>query len=134
MKLKYILYTGALATSLAVFTRCNKTPEVTEYAPYPETALEQNAGTWKTFVLANADEIPVPAPETAQSQAYLAEITSLKSAMSNATAEQKEAVNYWGGNGVLRWHEIARALAADYNAPPAYNADGLRFLHIFTNR
>jgi hypothetical protein len=124
MKLKYILYTGALAVSLAVFTRCNKTPEVTEYAPYPETALEQNAGTWKTFVLANADEITVAAPETAQSQAYLAEITSLKSAMSNATAEQKEAVNYWGGNGVLRWHEIARELAADYNTPPNYNADG----------
>ena len=110
--------------ALFTWTACNKTPENTAIAPYEETSLDANGGTWKTYVVANGSEIAVPAPTDAASDAYKAELDALKATMSNATAENKEAVQYWGGNGTLRWHEIARELAANYNAAPNYNAEG----------
>lgn len=103
---------------------CEKTPESIDRAPYPETALEPNAENWKTYIVPVGAAVSVPQPEAITSPAYLAELAALKTAMSNATAEQKEATQYWGGNGVVRWHEITRELAANYNTPPNYNADG----------
>jgi membrane-associated phospholipid phosphatase len=74
--------------------------------------------------LTGGTEIAVPAPEATNSAAYAAELADLKSKMAAATQEQKELAEWWGGNGVLRWHEIARELAANYNVPPNYKEDG----------
>lgn len=106
------------------FSHCSKTLENPVFEPYAETSLDATGGNWKTYVLANGSEIPVPAPDDAASAAYLAELSDLKAAMAATTAEQQELARRWGGNGVLRWHEIARELAAHYNVPPNYNADG----------
>ncbi|MBL7827782.1 MAG: phosphatase PAP2 family protein [Saprospiraceae bacterium] len=103
---------------------CDKTIDSATTLPYPETSLESNAGNWKTYQLVSNTEIPVPAPEAANSAAYLAELDELKNIVANTTEAQKEAAIFWGGNGVARWHEIARNLAAQYNVPPNYNADG----------
>jgi PAP2 superfamily len=116
---------ATLAGMLLAFNQCDKTPpENPAYAPYAETNLEANGGNWKTYILTSSSEIGVPAPEAPASAAYLAEIADLKSKMAAATNEEKDLAQWWGGNGVLRWHEIARELAANYNVPPNNNADG----------
>jgi membrane-associated phospholipid phosphatase len=108
----------------ALFTQCSKTIDDTKQEPYPEIGLDQNAGNWKTYVLSSGSEISLPAPESPTSPGYLAEIESLKRIAGTLTSEQKDAVQGWGGNGVIRWHELAREFAALYNVPPNYNADG----------
>lgn len=109
---------------LAILTQCNKDIETPTYEAYPETSLDANAGTWKTYVLANGSQIDVPAPENAASTAYQAELADLKTKMAAATAEQQNLARHWGANGVLRWQAIAREMAALYNVPPNYNPDG----------
>lgn len=125
MKKSSVLYPALLGMALVItLSRCDKTLEPVGTTPYPETNLDANAGTWKTYVLANPAEVALPAPEDASSAAYLAELESLKNTMASASDNQRELALWWGGNGVLRWHEIARDLAAQYNVPPNNNADG----------
>lgn len=109
---------------LFAFVQCDKTPENPTLAPYAEISLDANGGTWKTYILTNGSEIAVPAPLANTSDAYLAEVENVRKVMAGASAEQKDLARAWGANGVLRWHEIARELAANYNVPPNYNADG----------
>lgn len=109
---------------LVTFNQCDKTPENPVFEPYAETSLDANAGNWKTYILASGAEIAVPAPTESGSPAYLAELADLKSKMAAATEEQKDLARQWGGNGVLQWQAIARELAARYNVPPNYNAEG----------
>ncbi len=106
------------------FAQCDKTPSNSVLEPYNETSLDANGGTWKTYVLTTGSELPVAAPEAVNTDAYAAELADLKNKMAAATADQKETARFWGGNGVLRWHEIARELAAEYNAAPKVNPDG----------
>ncbi len=109
---------------LFAFSQCDKTVETPVFEAYPETSLDANAGTWKTYVLLNGSEVPVPAPNDANSALYQAELADLKTKMATATDEQKDLARHWGANGVLRWHAIARELAAQYNVPPDYKPDG----------
>lgn len=109
---------------LLAFSQCDKTPENPVLAPYAETSLDANAGNWKTYLLSNSSEIALPAPSSATSAEYKAEIAALKTQAAAISSQQREAALAWGANGVLRWHEIARELAANYSVPPNYNADG----------
>lgn len=125
--MKNIHYAYRFAVCLGLLlslNHCDKTVDNPVYDAYPETSLDAGAGNWKTYVLANGSEIPVPQPEAAGSDAYQAELASLKNIMASATSEQQDLARHWGANGVLRWHEIARELAAQYNVPPNNNADG----------
>ncbi|GAB3892588.1 hypothetical protein GCM10028803_05570 [Larkinella knui] len=109
---------------VAVLTSCDKTidePQRTGYAP---ASIDENAGTWKTYLLNSPTEIPVAEPKPVSSSEYIAELASLKQKSASLTKEQREAVDYWGAGAVYRWNEIARELSARYNIPPAYNADG----------
>jgi PAP2 superfamily len=124
MTIKNIYPFAILAAAFILPASCEKTAPTLERAPYPETALEADADTWKTYIIPADVTIAVPEPELATSDAYKAELSALKSAMSSATEEQKEAAQYWGGNAIARWHEITREMAANYNAPPNYNSDG----------
>lgn len=110
---------------LFALSQCDKTIEEPVFEAYPETNLDNNAGTWKTYILANGSEIPVPAPEDAASGAYRTELDDLKAKMAAATGEQQNLAREWGANGVTRWHAIARELAANYNVPPNYVYDTL---------
>jgi hypothetical protein len=106
------------------FTQCDKTPpENPAFEPYAETSLDANAGNWKTYLTIDSTKTTVPTPDVAGSAAYLTELDHLRSKMAAATSEEKELAVWWGGNGVLRWHEIARELAANYNVPPNYVFD-----------
>ncbi len=125
MKKLHFSYLALLCvTAVVVFARCSKTVDDPVYEPYPETSLDQNAGTWKTYVITSGSQFSLPAPGAPTSAAYLAEVEDLKQMAAALTDEQKEAAQFWGSNGVLRWHEIAREFTAQYNVPPNYNADG----------
>lgn len=104
--------------------QCDKTPEQVENLPYPETRLDENAGTWKAYILQNPTEVAVAVPADPTSAEYLAELDAVVALQQNLSGAQQDAIQFWGENGVLRWHEIARELAAQYNAPPKNNADG----------
>lgn len=123
--IKYISILIAVLSLPLAFLQCDKTPEPgLAFEPYPETILDAKAGTWKTYLSIDSTRTEVPAPDAAGSPAYLAELSDLRATMASATAEEKELARWWGSNSVLRWHEIARELAANYNVPPNYNEDG----------
>ncbi len=86
--------------------------------------LDENAGTWKTYILASPDEIAIEAPKASNSPEYTQELTDLAKTTTNLTDEQKNAIIYWGAGSVYRWSEIARELAARYNLAPASNIEG----------
>jgi hypothetical protein len=44
--------------------------------------------------------------------------------MGNISDEQRLAIRYWAGGGILRWNQIMRSLVAKRNLPPAENATG----------
>src|SRR5689334_5491769 len=125
MKKINILYLLALCGLIVAFSQCDKTPpENFPYEPYAETSLDANGGNWKPY-LTNLDsnKTAVPTPDAVGSAAYLAELDNLRSKMAAATTDEKILAAWWGGNGVLRWNEIARELAANYNVPPNYVTD-----------
>lgn len=123
MKLLYKL--SLIIFGFALFmTACDKTVSEPVVEAYIPTTLDEKAGTWKTYVLANPTEVAVVEPKAVTSADYQAELTSLKSTISTITPENRKAVAYWGAGAVYRWNEIARELAAKYNIPPASNAEG----------
>jgi len=92
------------------------------YDAYAFATLDETGGDWKTVQI-DVNQFSVPAPDAPNSDAYLAEIAALESIASSLTGEQREAVAFWGSNGVVRWNEIARDLVAKYNLAPAPNDD-----------
>lgn len=121
--LKYIIITIPLG--IGGLLSCDKTITEPVKEAYVPVSLDEKAGSWKTYVLGSANEVPVAAPKASNDAAYLKEIDSLKNKILPAvTAENKKAVVYWGAGAVYRWNEIARELAARYNLAPAANAEG----------
>ena len=74
--------------------------------------------------MTSPDQIAVPAPADVASDAYKAELATIKDAQSKLTKGQQQTIEYWSGGGVLRWNQIFRGLVARYNLPPAPRADG----------
>lgn len=109
----------------AIFVACDKSINEPIPEAYTPTSLDEKAGTWKTYILASANDVAVAAPKASTDAAYLKELDSLKNKiLPNVTTDNKNAVAYWGAGAVYRWNEIARELAARYNVPPASTADG----------
>ncbi len=103
---------------------CNKTIDVEELVAYTPANLDENGGNWKPTLVVSGTDITVATPSATTSAEYLAEIAALKTAANGATAEQKTAVKYWSAGATIRWNEIARDLAAQYNIAPNNNPDG----------
>jgi len=121
---KIIITATAFFAALAIFQSCQKDlPTKLSFSAYDYASLDANGGTWKPILLDSAGQIAIPAPQAASSASYQAELADLKAASSKLTAEQAEAVEYWSNNGLIRWNEIARELAAKYNLTPAPNPD-----------
>lgn len=92
--------------------------------PLQPAKTDIEGGTWKTVLLATANEIPVPAPIATNTPEYIAQINEIKSWQADLTDEEKDIVKYWSAGAVLRWNEILRELVAKYNLPPYQNNDG----------
>ena len=112
---------------LLVFTMitCNKEilPGV-KLESYDFEKLDEDGGTWKPIVIENPESITIPAPLDYQSAAFRNEVEHV---IENFNKDP-EAIQFWGNNPILRWNEIAREIGAQYNLPPAPNADGVYVL------
>jgi hypothetical protein len=99
-------------------------PVEANYTAYDFSGLDTDGGTWRPVLLASPYQITIAAPEDETSASYQTELAAVKSATTNLTGEQREAVKYWTNNPVIRWNEIALELAAKYNLIPGPNPDG----------
>lgn len=120
---KYIHF---LFCTLIIFAAnaCSKEIETETLEAYTPSNIDVNGGTWKPILVASMPDSTIAVPKAVTSTEYVAELAALKTASSSATADQKNAVKYWSAGGTIRWNEIARDLAAQYNIAPNYNADG----------
>lgn len=125
MKTRYlIILLTTLFTGVAV-TSCDKTIDVTEeLTPLAPADVDADAASWKMVFMTSVDQVPVAEPASVGSDAYKNELAAIKDAQSKLTNEQRNAIEYWSGGGVLRWNQIFRELVARYNLPPAPKADG----------
>ena len=106
--------------ALVVLSSCDKAVSPSEELPPLQPAsLDAAAGTWRMIALTGPAQFTVPAPAATTSAAYVAEIAAIKTAQSTLTANQRDAIAYWSGGGVMRWNQILRELVARYNLPPA---------------
>ena len=92
--------------------------------PLAALANDADAGSWKMIVLTGPTQIPVPAPGPTNDAAYQAELAAIKTAQSQITEGQRQAIEYWSHGGVLRWNEFLLEMVARANLPPAPNANG----------
>lgn len=113
-----------LAALLAGTSCDNAVSPIRDLPPLDAASTDANAGSWRMIVLSAPDQFAVAAPAATSSDAYAAELASIKSTQSRLTSAQKAAVAYWSGGGVLRWNQIARELVARFNLPPAPAPDG----------
>ena len=87
--------------------------------PLEPTSTDMSAGSWRMILLSGPTQFAVAAPAATNSSAYQAELVSIKAAQAALTSEQRAAIAYWSGGGVMRWNQILRELVARYNLPPA---------------
>ena len=120
---KYIKFLFA-ALIFMTNNACDKTIDVAELDAYTPANLDENGGTWKPIIAVSGTDITVATPTATTSEAYKTELAAVKTAVSSVTSVQTTAVKYWRAGAVIRWNEIARDLAAQYNIAPNYNADG----------
>lgn len=126
MKTKfYFTIISTVLLSVFVVTSCDKSIDVTEQlTPLKPADSDSDAATWKMVFMTTPDQIAVPQPADVASDAYKAELASIKDLQGKLTKAQRESIEYWSGGGVLRWNQIFRELVARYNLPPAPKADG----------
>ena len=103
---------------------CKEISDNEKLTAQPALNIDANAGTWKPVFLNPINQIAVATPTAITSDAYKAELASIKDIQSKLTTAQRKAIEYWSGGGILRWNQIFRELVARYNLPPAPNADG----------
>src|SRR5262245_57480055 len=118
MKSKKIFGTTAclFAMIMLVIASCNKDIEFSEnLTPLQPTSLDEDAENWApvdagvmtldkitTIVETSTPKVFNP-PADISSDAYKAELATIKDAQSHLTSEQRSAIEYWSGGGVLRW-------------------------------
>ena len=88
------------------------------------SGTDPGAGNWQMIVLSGPTQIGVPQPGQVNGPEYQAELTSIRNAQSRLTTEQRKAIDYWRGGGILRWNEILLGLVSRFNLPPAPGPDG----------
>lgn len=106
--------------ALICITACDKElAEQEPLKPLSPTSIDANAGDWSMIVLSSPSQIAVAAPASTSSDAYKAELASVKDIQQKLTSHQRDVIAYWSGGGVLRWNQLLRKLVAQYNLPPA---------------
>jgi membrane-associated phospholipid phosphatase len=104
----------------------------------PATAPDADAGTWRTWVIANGGALrppPPPSAASAQTASEREEIVGLQRAL---TASQRETIERWDALPTSVWHDLALDLFGFYwillpdvrRATPARSARGFALLHV----
>ncbi len=123
MKRIFTLFLSAAFVMLVA--SCDKDiPLNQELKTLAPASLDETAGTWKTIVLTAPTQVTLAAPAASTSDAYKAELASIKTLQANLNDNQRKIIEYWSAGGILRWNEILRGLVAKYNLPPAPLASG----------
>lgn len=124
--MKSIIVKSFLLLTLALaIVSCNKEiDQDQQFQPLTPAKLDENAGTW-TKILVESNQVALaPATNAIGSDAYNAELASIKNLQANLNPDQRKAIEYWSGGGILRWNQLFRDLVARYNHPPEPSADG----------
>lgn len=109
---------------IITFLACNKDIEIENIESYKYSDVDANGGSWKPILVAKPEDITVNTLADAASSEYKTLVNNMLSLSASANAAQLDSIKVFGGNAIVKWNEIARALAAKYNLPPAANADG----------
>src|SRR5262245_36188202 len=105
---------------LALSTGCNRDiPTSADLQPVTPASADAGAGSWRMIVLGGPTDFSVPPPTPVTSDAYRAELASIKAAQATLTDAQRESITYWSAGGVVRWNEIMRELVSRADLPPA---------------
>lgn len=122
IQLRYLF----LITSLiAITASCmEELPTKLEFEGYEYSELDENAGSWNLILMSSPEQVSLSAPSAPGSPTLNQELQEAKSKITNATEVQRESVNYWTNNPLLRWNEIALELSVKYNLIPGPNPDG----------
>lgn len=126
MKNKFFatIFSGCIIVCALFISSCEKDmPTQANYTDYIFSKSDENGGNWNTLLLDSSTQIAIPVPEDVTSAAYLDELADLKSEAANPNGDQREAIEYWTNNPILRWNEIALELIAKYNLIPGPNDD-----------
>jgi len=120
-----IIKSFLLLMIVVIAVSCNKDIDQDEqFQPLKPAKLDDTAGTW-TKILVESNQVTLaPAANAIGSDAYNAELASIKTLQANLNSDQRKAIEYWSGGGVLRWNQLFRDLVARYNHPPEPAADG----------
>ena len=121
--MKRILF---ILISIVVFTTsCDKdVPLNQELKRLEPASIDETAGSWKMILLTGPTQVTVATPAASTSDAFKAELESIKSLQAGLNDKQKEIIEYWSAGGVLRWNEILRGMVSKFNLPPAPLANG----------
>src|SRR5574339_295709 len=107
---------AAIGISIVITQSCNtELPTYTSYEAYTYASKDEDGGTWMPILLTSATDVVIPAPSDVASAEYLAELAEVKDLNSDISADEQEAIDYWGNNTIIRWMEIAQELASKYN-------------------
>ncbi|MEI9917991.1 MAG: phosphatase PAP2 family protein [Bacteroidota bacterium] len=111
-----------LAALILIVTGCDKDVPLNQQLRTLQPAnLDEDAGTWKPVLMTSVSQVAVAAPADVSSDAYKAELATIKTLQANLTDAQRKAIEYWSAGGILRWNEILRGFVSRYNLPPAPN-------------
>jgi hypothetical protein len=107
-----------------IATSCGEVTSEQQLKTLVPANIDANGGTWTGVFMTNPAQIAVAAPALESSDAYQAELASIKTLQAGLTDKQREIVRYWSAGGILRWNEIMRGFVAKFNLPPAPTASG----------
>ena len=119
--IKKFIYIGIAFISIL---SCNKDLNEANIESYKYTNLDANGGSWKPILVSKPEDITVNTPVEVTKDEFKILVSDMLSFSANATQSQQDSIKVFGGNSIVKWNDIARALAAKYNLPPAANADG----------
>jgi hypothetical protein len=119
-----VLYIFSLVACVIFYSCDSELPIRANYAAYAFSGIDENGGNWKPILLTSSNQIAIDEPADVTSASYQDELAALKSITANVSSAQRDAINYWTNNPILRWNEIALELAAKYNLIPGPNPDG----------
>jgi len=122
-KLNYLVISG-LAVSAFMASCTEDLPQYVGFEPYTYASLDEAGGTWQPILLTSGADTTLTAPVDVTDPSYISELEEVKGYNGSLSADEQEAVDYWGNNTVIRWQEIAQELIAKYNLAPSPNADG----------
>lgn len=124
MKNKLYFSVVLLGLSTLTYSCIEDLPTNYEFNGYEFAEMDLDGGDWNLILFSSNEQVVIPQPAGVGSSALIQELEEAKSKIDKASAKQKESVEFWTNNPLIRWNEIALELSTKYNLIPAPNPDG----------